>query len=360
MTGQNAANPAEPCPLTAASTPATVQLGSGSGSSISSSGAEIAAEARLAQLRRQYRVLSASNRSLIHAVSEHELLTGMFHRALIDIGGYRHAWVGYLTHAPATRASGTSLRSPPGVDARSAPDPSQLETRCIAIGRADDRHCCFHDAAGNGRLQIVRDIQDERWSGERGNLAHERAASADGHAAAWAMPKLLTFGLENCLGVLEDAIRQDDPCRLQEVIGSSIAQRAGGGPGFWHRDPAHSTQEYERQQNDIALLTRVLKMQSAVSSGGTLRIRRISNACYCRRPAACSPSMSVADNSAGCLGGRTAAHGFARPGFRAGTRMPNVGSRTRLFISDGKERGHQTRDGLKSITYRRRSGCAVI
>ena len=47
---------------------------------------EDAAETRLAQLQRRFRVLSACNRTLIHAVSEHELLTDIC-RAMVEVGG---------------------------------------------------------------------------------------------------------------------------------------------------------------------------------------------------------------------------------------------------------------------------------
>src|SRR5580658_10539467 len=80
-----------------------------------------AVEARLAQLRRQYLVLSASNRTLIHSDNEHELLTEIC-RALVDIGGYRLAWVGFS----GARGGAAAESIVSAAWSRGAIDPSQL------------------------------------------------------------------------------------------------------------------------------------------------------------------------------------------------------------------------------------------
>jgi hypothetical protein len=67
---------------------------------------ESVAAARLAQLQRRYRVLSACNHAMIHAVSEDELLTDIC-RALVEVGGYRLAWVGYSGAHPGATAEAT-------------------------------------------------------------------------------------------------------------------------------------------------------------------------------------------------------------------------------------------------------------
>ncbi|MFA5241015.1 MAG: PAS domain S-box protein [Sulfuricella sp.] len=51
-------------------------------------------ERRLVRANRALRVLSAGNRTLLHATEEQELLREMC-RAIVDAGGYRLAWVGY-------------------------------------------------------------------------------------------------------------------------------------------------------------------------------------------------------------------------------------------------------------------------
>src|SRR5271169_3107406 len=83
--------------------------------------APIAAADRLAELRRQYRVLSASNRTLIHSVSEHELLQDVC-RALVNIGGYRFAWIGCFAAHPDIEPQPTASAA----WGKGALDPSQL------------------------------------------------------------------------------------------------------------------------------------------------------------------------------------------------------------------------------------------
>ncbi len=275
-----------------------------------SSGAEIAAEARLAQLRRQYRVLSASNRSLIHAVSEHELLTDVC-RALIDIGGYRHAWVGYLD----ARTGAAPELAAFAAWGNGALDPSQLGGM-HALGDQTPALRAMRERAP----QIVRDIQDERWSEAWRAQARQR-----GHAAALAMP-LLTDG--DCLGVLEVYTERSAGFEMSEVVllNELAADLAFGIATLRTR------REYERQQNDIALLTRVLKMQSAVSSA-VLRIRDRNLLLQ----EACRIAVDVGRYNSAVVWVVEPGARFARPGFRAGKRMPNVAPDP-LFISDGKER----------------------
>lgn len=55
------------------------------------------AEAQLLRVDRALRTLSAGNRTLLRANDEHELLTEMC-RVIVEVGGYRMAWVGYAEH----------------------------------------------------------------------------------------------------------------------------------------------------------------------------------------------------------------------------------------------------------------------
>ncbi|OHC62765.1 MAG: hypothetical protein A2045_08905 [Rhodocyclales bacterium GWA2_65_20] len=59
-------------------------------------------ERRLANASRALRVLSAGNRTLLHATGELALLTEMC-RAIVEAGGYRMAWVGYAENDKTVR-----------------------------------------------------------------------------------------------------------------------------------------------------------------------------------------------------------------------------------------------------------------
>src|SRR5688572_20188707 len=61
------------------------------------------AEAELARLNRELRMLSLCNRALVRAAREDDLLREVC-RLVVDVGGYRCAWVGY--------AGGDARRSP--------------------------------------------------------------------------------------------------------------------------------------------------------------------------------------------------------------------------------------------------------
>jgi len=195
------------------------------------------AEVRLSQLRRQYRVLSACNRTLIHSSSEQELLTDIC-RALVDIGGYRHAWVGYMS----ARAGSAYEPSVSAAWSNGALDPAQAAA-LHALGNQTPALRAMHERAP----QIVHEIEDERWSEPWRAQARHR-----GHTAAMAMPLLAD---NRCIGVLEVYTDRKTGFEFSEVVllNELAADLAFGVATLRTRH------EYERQQNDLALLTRVLK-----------------------------------------------------------------------------------------------------
>ena len=268
-----------------------------------------AAEDRSARLRRQYRVLSASNRTLIYSCSEHELLTDTC-RALVNIGGYRFAWIGcFGAHAGAVPAPTACASWGNG-----ALDPSQLQ----AMQPLGDQTPSLR-AMRERAPQIVHEIDDERWGAAWCAQARQR-----GCMAALAMP-LLTD--DQCLGVLEVHTDGSEGFELSEValLNELAADLAFGIVTLRTR------RECERQQTDIALLTRVLKMQSAINSA-VLRIRDpkslLEQACRVAVEVGCYNSAVVWVVEAGAR--------FARPGYRTGRPVPNVAPQL-LCIGDGTE-----------------------
>jgi diguanylate cyclase (GGDEF)-like protein len=269
----------------------------------------IVATDRLAELRRQYRVLSASNRTLIYSVSEQELLKDVC-RALVDIGGYRFAWIGCF-------GSRTDIAPEPTASAawgNGALDPSQLG----GLHALGDQTPAMR-AMREGEPQIVHAIEDWRWSAAWRAQARQR-----GHVAAVAMPLLSD---DQCLGVLEVYTDRFWNFEMSElVLLNEIAADLAFG-----LVTMRTRREYERQKTDIALLTRVLKMQSAISSA-VLRIRD-SNSLL---EQACRVAVDV-----GCYNSAVAwvvepGTRFARPGYRTGAPVPNVAP-DRLLIGADNE-----------------------
>ena len=271
---------------------------------------EIPAEARLAQLQRRYRVFSACNRALIHSVSENELLKDIC-RALVDIGGYRLAWVGYSDASSGVAPEGTAACA---WRAESV-DPSQLSWMHPPSDQTPAVHAMRERAP-----QIVRDIADERWSAAWRGQAREH-----GLAASLSVPLLND---DHCLGVLEVYTEHSTAFDSAEsALLNELAQDLAFGVAA-----LRTRQEFERQQIDIALLTRVLKMQSAVNSA-VLRIRDRNLLLQ----EACRVAVEVGRYSSSVVWKVEPGAKFARPGFRAGRAMPKVAPDL-LPIGDGSER----------------------
>ena len=269
----------------------------------------IAAEDRLARLRREYRVLSASNRTLIYSVSEQELLTEVC-RALVNIGGYRFAWIGcFGAHAGMAPEPTASAAWGNG-----ALDPSQLGGM-HALGE----HTPALRAMRERAPQIVHHIEDWRWSAAWRAQAHQR-----GHVAALAMP-LLTD--DQCLGALEVYTDRFTQFEMSEVVllNEIAADLAFGVVTLRTR------REYERQQTDIALLTRVLKMQSAINAA----VLSIPDANSLLEEA-CRVAVEVGCYNSAIVWFVEPGERFARPHCRAGGPVPKVAPE-RLPIAEGNE-----------------------
>jgi len=283
-------------------------------------------EVRLVQLQRQFRMLSACNRTLIHSGSESELLTDLC-RALVDIGGYRLAWVGYTdVHA------GAALHPTAGaVCSAGSFDASQLGWTHALGGPTPAMRAVTERAT-----QIVRDMEDERWS-----AAWRGQARRMGYAGALAVP-LRTD--DHCFGVLEVYAGRAVSFEASEValLNELAADLAFGVATLRTRG------EYQRQQSNIALLTRVLKMQSAINSA-VLRIRDRNLLLQ----EACRVATEVGRYNSAVVWMVEPGARFARPGFRAGRRMPKVAP-DMLPIGDGRERdtsltGRAMRTGEVSV-----------
>jgi diguanylate cyclase (GGDEF)-like protein len=269
-----------------------------------------AATARLAQLQRRYRVLSACNHAMIHSVNEEELLTDIC-RALVEVGGYRLAWVGY---------SGPRPGPAPEAIVGSAWGAGPLDSVELGWTHAHGVQTPAVRAMRLTSTQVVRDLGDERWNMEWRARARER-----GFRAALAAP-LLTD--DRCLGVLEvytDRAADFDTSEMALLI-ELAADLAFGVAALRTRS------ECERQQTDIALLTRVLKMQSAINSA-VLRIRDKNLLLQ----EACRVAVEVGYYNSAVVWVIEPGARYARRGYIAGKRVLDLAPDL-VPIGDGKER----------------------
>jgi diguanylate cyclase (GGDEF)-like protein len=256
-----------------------------------------ALEERLAQLRRQYLGLSAGNRTLTSPDDEQQLLTEIC-RALVDIGGYRLAWLGL---------SGTRGDAVAGPIASAARPPRAVDPPHLGWAQALDGHTPAIRAMRERAPQIVHEIEDERWSASWRTQARDA-----GYAAVLAMPLLAD---EHCLGVLEIYTDRSYGFEIAELVllHALAADLAFGLAALRTRH------ECQRQRADIARLTRVLKMQTAINSA-ILRIRDRSLLLQ----EACRIAVDVGGYSSAVVWAVEPGARYARPGFRAGKRMPAV------------------------------------
>jgi len=285
-----------------------------------------AATARLAQLQRRFRVLSACNHAMIHSVGEDELLTAIC-RALVEVGGYRLAWVGYSGARP-----GHALEATVGSAWGGGPlDPVEL-----AWTHAHGDQTPAVRAMRLTSPQVVRDLGDERWNAVWRARARER-----GLRAALAVP-LLTD--DRCLGVLE--VYTDGPADFDTAEISLLIELAAD--LAFGVAALRTRRDCERQQTDIALLTRVLKMQSAINSA-VLRIRDRNLLLQ----EACRVATDVGRYHSAVVWCVEPGARYARPGFRSGAAVPKIAPDL-LPIGDGKERdasltGRAMRTGEVSV-----------
>jgi GAF domain-containing protein len=249
------------------------------------------AEPRLARLRRQFRLLSTSNRTLNSNDKEHQLLTNIC-GALAAVGGYRLAWIG-CSSALAGAASEPTVSA--------AWDNGELDPSQVGWTHARGPTPAL-EAMRERAPQIVGDIEDERWS-----AAWREQARQAGLRAALAMPLVAD---DHCLGVLE--VYKDRPAvfavpevaMIQELAADLVLGIAA----------LRTRRECQRQKADIARLTRVLKMQSAINSA-VLRIRDRKLLLQ----EACRIAVDVGHYTGAVVWAVEPGARYARPGFYAGT-----------------------------------------
>jgi diguanylate cyclase (GGDEF)-like protein len=206
--------------------------------------------AQLAQLNRRLRMLSTCNQILIRARSERSLLEDVC-RVLVEVGGYRFVWVGY----PGGPGALPLPQARAGHDAgfleflsrhATSPNAEYLATRVMQTRATDIVHCT---SEGSTPVPAYPCAEAQRR----------------GYTSAAAMP-LLFEGC--CLGVLELYSADPNAYDAAEVaLLNELAVDLAYGINV-----LRARAERQREQQQIAHLTRVMRMQSSINSA-VLRIR---------------------------------------------------------------------------------------
>ncbi len=105
-------------------------------------------EAELRLLSRTHALLSRCNHSLARAIDERELLRA-FCATLVEVGGYRFAWVGYTSKKPEPRVR---------MAAHAGQEHNDFTAEALAWANAGDRPSACRAAIESGRPSILPDI----------------------------------------------------------------------------------------------------------------------------------------------------------------------------------------------------------
>jgi hypothetical protein len=94
------------------------------------------------KVERALRTLSSCNQAMIRATDENELLEAIC-RILVDVGGYRSAWVGLAEHDPAKTVSPVPATAPMQVTSMPPVSPGRIQSEAGARQvRRSAQACC--------------------------------------------------------------------------------------------------------------------------------------------------------------------------------------------------------------------------
>jgi diguanylate cyclase (GGDEF)-like protein/PAS domain S-box-containing protein len=162
-------------------------------------------DASLRRANRALRVISTVNETLIHGESESKLLD-LVCSALVDLGGYRMAWVGFAEHDEHKSVRPVAQRGY---------DPGYLDQVAVTWSDVERGHGPTGTAARTGSVQICRDIAtDPRM------LAWRTEALKCGYASAISLPLSdgsRTFGVLSIYSRETDAFDDEEVALLKEL-----------------------------------------------------------------------------------------------------------------------------------------------
>lgn len=164
------------------------------------------AQKELSRSNRALKALSACNEALVRATGEEALLRDMC-RVIVEVGGYRLAWVGWVEHDAAKRVRPA---------AHAGYDAGYLETTQLTWADTEHGHGPMGIAIRTGEPQAAHDIQtDPRYAPWRAQ------ALKRGYASSLALPLKeedgVVFAVLNVYAAEPDAFDPEEIGLLQEM-----------------------------------------------------------------------------------------------------------------------------------------------
>lgn len=170
------------------------------------------AERALKKLNRALKALSSCNEALIHASDERQLLDRIC-RLIIDIEGYRMAWVGYVEH--------DEKRTVRPV-AQGGYEAGYLERAQITWGDNERGGGPLGIAIRSGQMQVVQDVNtDPRFEPWRAN------AVKLGYGSVLVAPLLSDSGVLGALSIYAESVNAFDAAEIA-LLGELAADMAFG------------------------------------------------------------------------------------------------------------------------------------
>ncbi|NOZ11017.1 MAG: PAS domain-containing protein [Gammaproteobacteria bacterium] len=168
-------------------------------------------EQTLRRLNRSLKALSACNEVLVRAEDEAELLNKVC-RIIVEISGYRLAWVGFAEHDEAKTVKPM---------AQAGYDEGYLETVNLTWADTERGQGPTGIAIRSGKLSIIRNIlEDPRY------IPWRQSALKHGYRSSVALPlknKEQTFGVLNIYAHEESAFDDEEEVRLLQELADDLA-----------------------------------------------------------------------------------------------------------------------------------------
>jgi predicted signal transduction protein with EAL and GGDEF domain/putative methionine-R-sulfoxide reductase with GAF domain len=278
---------------------------------------DTAPEPQRSRLDRALHMLNSCTRALVRAEREDDLLNEIC-RLIVEVGGYRCAWVGYVEH---DEQRSVRLMTQFGVEA------AYIEGLGLRWSESPGGRGPTGRAIRERRTCIAQNVADDPI------LARSAAVRQCGVASIIALPLIVQ---DDCIGALDiysDLSNSFD--ESEAALLRALSEDLAYGIGALRTEAKHQLAqqilagERKRQDEQIARLTRILRMQGAINSA-ILRIddrdELLQEAC---RIATRLGGYNVAVISMVDADGR-----HARPLYREGGRQRRANSPV-LEISDG-------------------------
>lgn len=228
-------------------------------------------EESLRRVNRSLVVLSACNTTMVHATSEQQLLDDIC-RLVVDLGGYRMAWVGRID------SNGSPVPVPEAVVGI---DRASLETYCRLMPHLESAEHPAMRVAADGRTIVIHDVESPSLS-----APHRDFLDSHGIAASIHLPLLdngRTFALLNIHATWPDAF-DDNEVRLLEEMAGDLSYGLRSLRAHAQRDDALARHQRSLEQlrdnmeDTIAAIATTLEMRDPYTAGHERRVAALAAA----------------------------------------------------------------------------------